>query len=303
MNLPNFFIVGAPKCGTTALSVYLGAHPQAFMCVPKEPAYFALDFPTIRVVKHWSEYEKLFRDANETHLAVGEASTAYMHSEVAAAELRRQFPSARLLVMLRNPLDLVVSLHGQRLHDCDEDVADFALAWALCGDRRAGNKLPARCRERKMLLYDEAALLGLQLQRVLDVFPASQVRWWFHEDFSRDPARVYRETLSFLGLAFDGRSEFPVVNARTRAVSQTLAPLVQKPPKFAVRVAMSAKKCLGIRRLGVLNVLRRVSFVPARPPKIPGSLRREMQAYFAPDVRLLESITGRDLGHWLGESA
>jgi hypothetical protein len=303
MMLPNFFIVGAPKCGTTALSVYLGAHPDVFMCVPKEPAYFALDFPAIRVVKHWNEYEALFREADETRLAVGEASTVYMQSEVAAAELHGKFPSARVLVMLRNPLDLAVSLHGQRLHDCEEDVADFSRAWALCEERRAGRSVPPRCREHKALLYDEAALLGSQLQRLLGTFPKSQVRWWFQEDFSADPARVYREVLSFLGLAFDGRSEFPVVNARTRAVSQTLAPLVQKPPKFAVRVAMYAKKRLGIRRLGVLNVLRRVSFVPSRPPTIPDSLRRDMQVRFAPDIRLLENLTGRDLGHWLGESA
>ncbi|HEY9110388.1 MAG TPA: sulfotransferase domain-containing protein [Rhodanobacteraceae bacterium] len=301
--LPNFFIVGAPKCGTTALSVYLGAHPNAFMCVPKEPAYFALDFPTIRVAKDWSEYEALFLSANETHLAVGEASTIYMYSEVAVAELHRKFPSARLLVMLRNPLDLVVSLHGQRLHDCDENVTDFGRAWALCGDRRLGSKVPARCRERKTLLYDEAALLGLQLQRLLGIFPKSQVRWWFHEDFTADPAGVYREALSFLGLSFDGRSEFPVVNARTRAVSQTLASFVQKPPKSVVRLAMYAKKRIGIRRLGVLNALRQASFVPSRPPVIPDGLRREMRAHFAPDIRLLESITGRDLGHWLGGCA
>jgi len=303
MTLPNFFIVGAPKCGTTALSVYLGAHPNAFMCVPKEPAYFALDFPAIRVAKNWNEYATLFQGADKTHAAVGEASTIYMYSEVAVAELHRKFPSARLLVMLRNPLDLVVSLHGQRLHDCDEDIADFARAWALCEDRRTGSKIPARCRERKTLLYDEAALLGTQLQRLLDIFPKSQVRWWFHEDFAADPARVYREALSFLGLSFDGRNEFPVVNARTRAVSQTLAPLVQKPPKSLVILAMHAKKRLGIRRLGVLNALRKASFVPARPPDIPAGLLREMKAHFAPDIRLLEGITGRDLGHWLGSCA
>lgn len=302
MMLPNFFIVGAPKCGTTALSVYLGAHPDVFMCVPKEPAYFALDLPAIRAVKHWNEYEALFRDADETRLAIGEGSTIYMQSEVAVAEIHKRLPSARLLVMLRNPLDLVVSLHGQRLHDCDEDVADFARAWALCAERRAGREIPARCREPKTLLYDEAGLLGLQLQRVLDVFPASQVRWWFLEDFSADPARVYRETLSFLDLPHDGRSEFPVVNARTRARSQKLASLVQRPPKSVVRLAMYAKKRMGIRRLGVLNALREASFVPSRPPAIPSDLLREMQAHFAPDIRLLENITGRDLGHWLANS-
>jgi hypothetical protein len=93
------------------------------------------------------------------------------------------------------------------------------------------------------------------------------------------------------------------VNARTRAVSRRLATFVQKPPKVLVRTAMYAKNRIGIRRLGVLNALRRASFVPAKPPDVPQGVLRDMEAHFAPDIRLLESITGRDLGHWLGNCA
>ena len=63
MTRPNFFIVGAPKCGTTALSEYLREHPNAFLCQPKEPHYFATDFPTHRYVTKEEAYLKLFREA------------------------------------------------------------------------------------------------------------------------------------------------------------------------------------------------------------------------------------------------
>lgn len=298
MTAPNFIIAGAPKCGTTALATYLRAHSRIFMCMPKEPGYFAADFPAHRYVSNWSDYESLFAGAGEQHLAIGEASIFYMYSDLAIAELHRRLPAARLLVMLRNPVDLAISMHAQSLRTRDENILDFGSAWALCAERRAGRKVPPHCRDSKVLLYDRLPLLGLQLQRLLDIFPASQVRWWFYDDFAANPARIYREVLAFLGVGFDGRGEFPRVNARLRARSQTLAQFTQKTPKPLLRAAMYVKRQAGIQRLGVLETLRRANFVPAGRPAIAPALRGEMRAHFAADVRRLEALTGRDLDHW-----
>jgi hypothetical protein len=78
MTAPNFILVGAPKSGTTALATYLRAHPRIFMCVPKEPGYFASDLPAHRYVSSWDEYQALFLGAGREHVAVGEASILYM---------------------------------------------------------------------------------------------------------------------------------------------------------------------------------------------------------------------------------
>lgn len=299
MTAPNFIIVGAPKCGTSALASWLRAHPRIFMCVPKEPGYFATDLPAHRYVSDWEEYQALFRGAGPGHAAVGEASIFYMYSDCAIAGIRRTLPSARLLVMLRNPIELAVSMHAQALRTRDETVTDFAAAWALCAERRAGRSVPAHCRDGKILLYDRLPLLGLQLQRLLDVVPKSQLGWWFYDDFAADPARVYREVLAFLGVAHDGRKDFPRVNARKRARSQALAQFTQKTPRPLVRAAMYVKQRAGIERLGVLKTLRNANFAPVRKQAVSPALLDEMRAHFASDVRLLEEITGRDLRAWL----
>ena len=299
MTAPNFILVGAPKCGTTALAEFLRTHPRVFMSMPKEPHYFALDMPSHRYVSNWDDYQALFTGAGREHVAVGEASIFYMYSDAAVAEIRRRLPSARLLVMLRNPVELAVSMHAQSLRTRDETVIDFAEAWALCAERRAGRRVPAHCRDAKILLYDRLALLGAQLQRLLDSVPKPQLGWWFYDDFAADPARVYREVLSFLGVAYDGRRDFPRVNARKRARSQALAQFTQKTPEPLLRAAMYVKQRAGIERLGVLKTLRKANFAPVRQQAVAPALLDELRAYFASDVRLLEKLTGRDLHAWL----
>jgi hypothetical protein len=298
MKSPNFFIVGAPKGGTTALSEYLRSHSRIFMSVPKEPHFFAMYFPGYREVRTWSDYQALFSDANDSYLAVGEASVFYLYSEVALKEVKKAYPDARLLVMLRNPVDLDISMHAQVLRTRDETVQKFESAWALCEQRRNGRKVPRHCREARILLYDRLPMLGRQLQHLLDTFPQEQVHWWFYDDFSLNPSRVYREALEFLNVPDDGRSEFARINVRSRARSQLLAQFTRKTPKSLGNITMWAKKKLGIKRLGVIDFLRRFNTVIAEPEHLPPDLIAEMHEHFAPDVKLLESITGRDLSHW-----
>ena len=110
MPIPNFFIVGAPKCGTTALCEYLKYHPNVFMSTPKEPHYFAEDFERYRHVKTEDKYLALFGDCNDRHLMIGEASVFYLRSTRAVSLIRDFNPDAKIIVMLRNPVDMVYSL-------------------------------------------------------------------------------------------------------------------------------------------------------------------------------------------------
>ena len=68
---PNFFIVGAPKCGTTALYEYLRPHPNVFMSPVKEPHFFATDLGEYPFVRTWEEYTALFQESTDRHLAIG----------------------------------------------------------------------------------------------------------------------------------------------------------------------------------------------------------------------------------------
>jgi hypothetical protein len=300
---PNFFIVGAPKCGTTALSEYLGAHRDVFMSTPKEPHYFALDFPRYRNPDNWSDYLRLFLAADETCKVAGEASVYYLYSQVAVQKIVEAFPEAKFIVMLRDPVELAYSMHAQALYNRDENIESFERAWRMCEERRSGRRVPKHCRDSKVLQYDSIALLGEQLRRLLATARAGHVRWWTLDELKIDARKVYRDVLQFLDVPDDGREDFDVVNARKAVRSQSISQLVWKTPRFAVAAAMALKRVLGIRRWGVLEGLRRWNTVQPEPRDISAAFEAELRDYFSSDVKLLQDLTSLDLSGWLRKHA
>jgi len=299
MREPDFFIVGAPKCGTSALAGYLREHPDCFLCWPKEPLFFCEDLPGIRQVEDLPAYLRLFAGAPADARAVGEASAMYLYSQVAVTRIRERFAAARLIVMLRNPIDLVAAFHAQLRYALAEDEPQLAAAWALQEERARGARLPRDCPEPKLLQYRQVALLGSQLQRLLAVVPPEQVQTVVFDDLARDPGGEYRRVLAFLGLRDDGRVDFPSVNVRPAHRLQLVSRLTQRPPRSLVRAASALKRRFGLERIGILDWLRRANRVPAERPQLPGGFRLVMADTFAEDVALLSSLLGRDFTPWL----
>ncbi len=174
MGLADFCIIGAPKCGTTALYAYLRDHPGVFMPEPKEPHYFCTDFPNYRKVRSCAAYRELFQAAPPGVL-LGEASVWYLFSEVAVARILDDNPASRMIVMLRNPVDMVWALHAQLIHSLDEDVLDLETAWDLQAARAQGQHLPVHCREPKHLQYRAAGSYSHQLERLFRLVPRDRV--------------------------------------------------------------------------------------------------------------------------------
>ena len=301
MRRPNFFILGAPKCGTTALSEYLRRHPRAFVSQPKEPHYFCGDFDYYYAPDRRSEqhYLRLFDAATPDHLAVGEASVWYLYSSDAAANIAAFDPDARAVVMLRNPVDLVPSLHSQLLYMLDEDEPDVTRAWELQEARLRGERLPPRVRVPEFLQYGEAAKLGAQLARVYESLPREQVLTLVFDDLRADTGAVYRRTLEFLGLPDDGRAEFPRVNENKVHRAGAVARLTQRPPAALVGVARGVKRVTGVERLGVLDRVRRGNRQVTGRRELDPGLAEELRAYFADDVGELSELIGRDLDGWV----
>jgi hypothetical protein len=298
---PNTFILGAPKCGTTALSEYLREHPRAFLSKPKEPHYFCAEFdyyfaPGQRTEDH---YLGLFAAATDEHLAVAEASVWYLYSSDAARNIAAFDPAARAIVMLRNPVDLVPSLHSQLLYMLDEDEPDLARAWELQEPRRRGERVPATARVPAFLQYGEAARLGAQLARVYDALPREQVLTIVFDDLREDTGAVYRRTLEFLGLPDDGRAEFPRVNENKVHRAEAVARFTQRPPAALVSVARGVKRVAGVERLGVLERVRRGNRQVTRRGGIDPGLAAELRDHFRDDVGELGALIGRDLGGWV----
>ena len=245
---PNFFIVGAPRCGTTAMSSYLAEHPAVCFSDPKEPLYFCSDLPGLRYVENEKDYlEKCFDQSLAARSeAVGEGSVWYLYSSVAIPRIVEFQPDARFIVMLRNPLDMLSSLHQKLYFFLDENEVEFSKAWDLQWDRAEGVRVPDACREPKILQYAQIGRLGEQLNRLVKLVPASRIHIIFYEDFKADPGRVYRNALRFLSVSDDGRAEFPVVNENQRVRSRYFWEKATNPPGWMLVLARVFKSSLSL---------------------------------------------------------
>ena len=301
-NRPNFFIIGAPKCGTTALAHYLNEHQQVFITDPKEPHFFATDLENYRVAKSMEQYEALFADVTGES-AVGEASVFYLYSREALANIRDFNPDAKIIVMLRNPVDMIPSLHGQLVYSADENILDFEEAWYASGDRERGEGGTKHTREIALLNYMEMAKYAQQLQRVREWFPESQIKIIFFEDFIKDTEQCYIEVLEFLSLKYDGKKEFPIINEHTETKNTFLNTLLKRPPSFLVAIWIAAKRVLGVRkRVRVIQKLVDINTVKTKRKPLTETLKKEIREHYGDEVRSLAAMTGRDLDHWIGEA-
>ncbi len=296
---PNFFMVGAPKCGTTALYRYLSPHPSIFLSKLKEPHFFAKDLGTYPAVKTLEDYSGLFARSTSEHLRVGEASVYYLRSSVAIPNIHEFNPEARIIAMLRNPVDLVYSLHSQLLYWAEESEPDFETAWRLQERRRQGQDLPPRSREPSLVQYEHIGRLGTQTERLLSIFPREQVKLILYDDFAASPQTIYDEVLEFLDVPHDHRSEFPRVNENKRTRLPWLGQFLRKPPLVLRKTYRGLKQAVGPKRMDALR--REVvehNTVKERRSALSQAFRAELVEVFREEVALLGSILGQDLRHW-----
>jgi len=295
---PNFFIIGAPKSGTTALFDYLSRHPQVYCPSQKEFHHFCDDF----FKTHYSdaEYVRQFDGIGAGHKASGDGSVLYLYSEAALPRIREFNPAAKIIVMLRNPVDLVYSWHSQLLHNLNENETDFDTAWSLCESRALGQNIPSDCDEPFALRYDEIGRLGKYLERVYQVFPPEQVLVLFLDDMKDDVSALYSRTLDFLDLDPFELPEYKVVNPNSAIRSKWLMRLQKMQPKGAARRFVSMfKRVFGLKHVSIKYLVHKLNSKDVDRVAMSPARKAELTAYFAEDIRLLEKLTGRDLSGWL----
>lgn len=243
---PNFFILGAPKCGTTSLARWLGTHPEIFMSQVKEPHYFSTDLAN-RSVKSREQYDRLFSNVSDCHRAVGEASTWYLYSRDAVPAIERELPNARYIVMSRDPVAMAHSLYHHNVRVLHEDQPTFEQAWQLQEVRADGRLIPSTCTEPAFLQYRKACELGTLLQCLLETIPADRVLHVPLEAMQANPRAEYRRVLNFLEVSDDGRKEFPVANEARGHRSHLLQRMLRIGGK--ARLALGFQKGLGLGRI------------------------------------------------------
>jgi Sulfotransferase domain len=279
----------------------LGRHPSIFMSPKKEPHHFGADLPELRVrtLMRPNDYVELFRGAT-VETTVAEASVWTMRSALAASEIRSFAPGARIIVMLRDPVDLLASLHGELCRAGVEDILDLQAAIDAEPDRRAGRRIPKGVVNSGQLLYSEAIAFPEQVQRFIDAFGRQAVHVVFFDDIRDDLSPVLSRVERFLGV--DPRDDVELVRSNvgrtvkmarlqrfarqqglTRSVARRLVPAGVRP-----RVART-----------VVDTIERVNTSSAGRPPIPADLEIDLRTRYRVEIERLAEMLERDLSGWL----
>lgn len=297
---PNFFIIGAPKCGTTALATYLNDHKDVFISNPKEPHFFADDFPHYKkAFPNIEKYESIFKEGFlKKTKRVGEASVWYLYSKIAVSNIKTYSPNSKIIIMLRNPIDLISSLHKQLLWSLDEEIESLTEALEAIEQRKIKQKLPNNCREPKFLLYDEIIDFVPQLENVYKHFSPNNIKIIFFDDFINDPLNTYKGVLTFLGIDYDGKTVFPKINERKKSRINFIAKLTNRPPAFLRHPILFVKKIFKIKKIGLIKKIIKLNSKPILNKEINRKLVKSFFKDIDSSIDKLSELTGRNLNHW-----
>jgi Sulfotransferase domain len=291
---PDFFLVGTFKGGSTALYEALRRHPQIFMPFHKEPLYFGDDLTRRYGRFKLEDYLALFKGARVGQ-RVGEASTWYLYSTSAAREIHDFNPDAQILVVLRNPVDVMYAQHNQLIFNVIEDIPSFADALAAEPDRRAGRRLPPGPINVENLFYRHSVHFADQLERYFDTFGRDQVYVMLFDDLRTDGQAVVRGCLEFLGVDASLAVAPPPAN-ESRRVRSPLAQRLIFAPRLLLPLAPMLRK-VPIVRAARTRLLNMNSETMPRAPMDP-ELRKQLLDEYTPEIERLGRLIGRDLGPW-----
>jgi hypothetical protein len=296
---PDFAIVGAPKCGTTAIYKTLQRHPQLFLPSIKEPHYFAFDFLHRRAIETSASYDELFRRATDSQLR-GDGSAMYLSSTEAIPALIRRCPDVKIIACVRDPVEMFISWHNQCLKTLDEDISDPELAWRMQETRASGKQLPKLAYEPRSINYRSICGVGSQLARMAAQVPEKQRLILLYDDLERQPREVYRRIVDFLGVVDDHRGEFMRENSYSRPRSflrARVARAAQTHPLLK-KVRIRLKPFLNEHNVYVVERFFQSNLVAAQKPLLSEEFRRELRSEFSADVTIVENLLGRDLSDW-----
>jgi len=299
---PNFFLVGQPKSGTTTLHYMLAQHPEIYMSPVKEPLFFSKDIieqidafykgKQFAPYRELTDYLSLFAAAKDEKI-LGESTTQYLYSKVAAQEIFKFNPQARILMILREPVSFLHSLHSQLLVEPAETVEDFETALSLESQRRAGKNLPPFTQWPGKFLYSERVKYYDQVSRYYDVFDKSQIQVIIYDDFKQDNAGVYRGVLEFLEVntSFIPKLVQANVSKRPRSIKLSLWVTHYSLTKKAIKLLSTRRFYQRIKGIVKDNILLKKE--PRRP--LDPALRTKLMVKYKPEVVKISKFLGIDL--------
>jgi hypothetical protein len=306
--LPNFFIIGAQKAGTTSLYHYLTQHPQIYMSPVKEPCFFNYEInsyggivaeefgnPGRKKVARFSnveEYRALFRGVQQ-ETAIGEASPPYLYVPGTAERIKRCVPEAKMIVILRNPANRAYSafLHAVRIGR--EPLTDFAKALGE-EERRIDENWHYTFHYRSRGFYHA------QLEHYYRLFGREKIRVRLYEDLSYDPIGVAQSIYHFLGVddtfVPDASAKHNPAGVPRNKIARTMIRGIDLTASAFLETFTSTSRIYPL----AAKLRRRIqNQIVVKPPPIDPEIRRELMEGYTKDILKLQDLIERDLSAWL----
>ena len=290
--MPNFLIVGAAKSGTTSLYHYLSQHPDIFMPRWKELSFFSRDpFGPLHKVKKPEYYYKVFARARN-QFAVGEASTSYLYDESAPRQIKKLLGTIKIIIVLRNPVDMAYSLYNHQVRKEGETLKTFESALAVEDNRRKNIIFRKKCYGwHANYYYYQRGLYFKQVKRYLDAFGKDNVLIFLFDELIRDAVAVAHKAFRFLGV---DDTIVPVIKVHNPAGKILNIPifwedygLFQKTISFVFSKNLIKK---------IPHLLRNIGRKP--PPSINPATAHKLAERFYKDICRLEKLIDKDLSRW-----
>lgn len=292
---PDFFIVGAPKCGTTALYEYLKSHPEIFMPKVKEIHFFGSDLKFTNRNIDRKGYLSLFSSA-QNEKRIGEASVWYLYSKKAAEEIRNFSTNSKIIIMLRNPIDMLYSNYYQFLYNENEDIKSFTGALSAEYERKLGRLIPKRAHFVQGLFYLETVRFTEQIERYIDKFGREFIHIIIYDDFKKNIIKAFRETLAFLEVDLNFQPDFQVINPNKKNRSKIFRRILLNRPLF-FRVIGKILIPKAYSEIVIKKLLQLNTVYVQRPPLNP-KLKKQLQKQLEPEIRKLSILLDKNLNHW-----
>lgn len=307
--LPDFLIIGAPKAGTTSLYKYLQRHPSIFMPKKKEPHFFSFEGRTTgfngpgqakfveKRVTRFEDYASLFKSADDDAV-IGEASTSYLYIPEAAARIKHYLPNAKIIAILRHPVDRAFSHYLHHFRNGGETLLNFTEAIAAEDFRQKQGWSP-------FWQYTAIGFYYQHLKRYFDLFGSESIKICLYDDFASDSSKVIQDIFSFVGARPD---LYGLGMDETRYNPSTIRVEYRSPFVHRLIHRESQLKTLARELLpsGVRNRIRnylsernKVHVEKPYKPTLSATVRAELTKKYRQDIMSLQKLINRDLTHWL----
>ena len=284
----DFFIVGAPKAGTTSLYHYLSEHPQIEMSSQKEPDYFsdkAINEQGMYYGKNrvntLDKYESLF--VQKESVVYGEASVSYLFYDNVAEDIKKYNPNAKIIIMLRNPIERAFSHY----------LMDYRLG--LISDSFE-NIIAKKSKHKKAHLfyqqYIEVSKYATQIQRYLDFFEKENILFIDYEDFKKNVSKTVDQVYNFLNIS----TEF-VADINTK--HNTFIMPKNKIIRLIYSFVFLRKILTFLFPVYLVKNIRVLLFKSDKKPELLKETRSLLKKIFNDDIKKLEEVLAKNYSKWI----